>query len=749
MSTPRFNAKITLNSTNQLSANTWTFQFTISDVEGVFSGFDVSVGDVIVLDTSGSEPATMSRYAVTSVDPSTDAVNVTCDVVYDDDEIVATDPSGALFIDGFICRPTPNRGFFTIPAPDVQGLPIKFTVYPRNSDFYLRLDPSGGGGGTGATGADGSTGATGQDGATGSDGTVGATGATGSNGATGPSGSTGATGAAGATGAIGATGPSGADGSNGSTGAQGVTGSVGPTGAQGNTGNIGPTGAEGNDGATGATGVNGTNGSTGAQGATGAAGATGATGTDGVSPAPGFSWAFDAVTTPPNPGRMHFDNTDVTLVTNILFSESNWDALDFSSLLENIQPNTFIAIGYAEQPPALTYRVVGSPSLSGSVYTVPVEFVAESATLMDNSVVGVVFALAGMGGVTGATGPAGQTGNTGAGSTGADGSTGATGAAGATGADGSTGPTGSNGLPGDVGPTGPAGNDTIADLADGESYFTPDAGILYFNGSDGATVEMQDATTLVQGRTYRVINRGTTDNLQFYDNSFTLITQVNQGQVTLITLIDNSSAVGVWDVQSVANGATGPTGPTGPTGAAGATGADGIAGATGSDGATGSQGPTGPSGADGSQGATGSVGPTGADGATGATGPEGLTWTGYTFAAADLAAAALSNAVVIYTVPAMQVIEKIIIKHSAAFGGGTIASYTVEIGNGSMSNKYTSAFDVFQAADDQSFQISSSADVESFATTSNLLITARSTGDNLSSATTGSVTIWVQTSSLI
>lgn len=454
MSTPRFNAKITLNSTNQLSANTWTFEFSILDVEGVFSGFDVSVNDLIVLDTSGSEPGTMSRYKVTSVDPSTDATDVTCNVIYDDDELTATDPSGALFLDGFVCRGTPDMQFFTIPAPDVQGLPIKFSVYPRNSDFQIRLDPAvGSGGPTGATGATGagSTGATGQ---TGNDGATGAVGATGPAGSTGANGLTGPTGAAGATGSPGPVGATGLTGVNGATGSSGVTGS---------------TGANGNDGNDGATGSQGLTGPTGAVGATGVAGATGQTG---------------------------------------------------------------------------------------------------------------------IAGTTGATGA-----------------------------------TGTNGNDGSIGPTGPAGA----------------------TGNDGAT--------------------------------------------------------GV-------DGGTGSTGSIGPTGS------------------------------------------TGADGSTGATGPEGIAWTSYTFLASDLTAAATSNSVTIYAVPPMQVVEKIVIKHSQDFGGGSLSAYTVEVGNGTMSNKYASAFDVFQAVDDQSFQISTSSDIESFASPSNLLITAKSTGDNLSAATTGSVTVWVQTSQL-
>ncbi|MGF9768466.1 Gly-Xaa-Xaa repeat protein [Bacillus albus] len=104
----------------------------------------------------------------------------------------------------------------------------------------------GGGGATGATGAQGPAGA---QGATGAQGPAGAQGATGAQGPAGAQGATGAQGPAGATGATGAQGPA---------GAQGATGAQGPAGAQGATGPQGPQGIQGPAGATGATGPAGT-----------------------------------------------------------------------------------------------------------------------------------------------------------------------------------------------------------------------------------------------------------------------------------------------------------------------------------------------------------------------------------------------------------------------------------------------------------------------------------------------------------
>ena len=189
MAKPIFNAKITLTaSADLINPNQFEVSFDIVDLEGVFSGLDVEIGDYLYLDTTAIEPATVTRYRVDSIVGVPGFTSVTAHVSFIDNNDNPINPSVALGLDGFISRPTTNRHLSIVPSPGVQLLPDKFSFYPQN---FNTEDLDSGGGGGGATGAIGPTGATGPAGATGSDGAYGATGATG---AEGPVGATGADG---------------------------------------------------------------------------------------------------------------------------------------------------------------------------------------------------------------------------------------------------------------------------------------------------------------------------------------------------------------------------------------------------------------------------------------------------------------------------------------------------------------------------------------------------------------------------
>jgi len=140
MSAPLFNSKITLNNSSGVDSVTFDLEFTVTDVEGVFSGLDVQVGDVVLLDTSADTPETISRYAITRID-SQDALNVSAEVVFMDSG-PPIDPGIAIFSDGMIGRPAPNTGVLWIPSPSQQVLPQKFLDYARNYDFVKIVDPS-------------------------------------------------------------------------------------------------------------------------------------------------------------------------------------------------------------------------------------------------------------------------------------------------------------------------------------------------------------------------------------------------------------------------------------------------------------------------------------------------------------------------------------------------------------------------------------------------------------------------------
>lgn len=127
----------------------------------------------------------------------------------------------------------------------------------------------------------------------------------------------------------------------------------------------------------------------------------------------------------------------------------------------------------------------------------------------------------------------------------------------------------------------------------------------------------------------------------------------------------------------------------------------------------------------------------------------GPTWKKYTVAHTALQAAATSNDIELFSLAAKEVIQAVIVKHSAAFAGGTLTAYTVSVGITGEADRYSSAFDVFQAIGDTVFdQSGPSADVEDFGSATSVRIFAESTGDDLDQTTAGSVDVWVLTSAL-
>ena len=118
-------------------------------------------------------------------------------------------------------------------------------------------------------------------------------------------------------------------------------------------------------------------------------------------------------------------------------------------------------------------------------------------------------------------------------------------------------------------------------------------------------------------------------------------------------------------------------------------------------------------------------------------------WLKTTLAYTDFAAAALTNTITLTGISAKTMIHQTVIKHSTAFSGGAIASYTVSIGVAGSNSKYAVPFNVFQAVSNTARSITQADDVESFTGSSTIQATATSTGANLSAATTGSVDVWL------
>lgn len=118
-------------------------------------------------------------------------------------------------------------------------------------------------------------------------------------------------------------------------------------------------------------------------------------------------------------------------------------------------------------------------------------------------------------------------------------------------------------------------------------------------------------------------------------------------------------------------------------------------------------------------------------------------WRKFTFDYTDLAAAATANDIELYSLPAGGIIHAVKIKHSTAFSGGTLSAYTVSVGIAGNLTKYASAFDVFQAVGNTTFQLSNSFGSENHGAATSIRIEATSVGDDLDNATAGEVDVWL------
>ena len=123
-------------------------------------------------------------------------------------------------------------------------------------------------------------------------------------------------------------------------------------------------------------------------------------------------------------------------------------------------------------------------------------------------------------------------------------------------------------------------------------------------------------------------------------------------------------------------------------------------------------------------------------------------WTKVTVAESAFTAAATSEDIELFSLPANCFIHRVHVKHSASFTGGSLASFTVKVGIAGTLDKYAAAFDVFQAPGDTVFQDSSIFGLESHSSATSIRIEASSTVDDVVNATAGSVDVWIRHSQL-
>jgi len=121
-------------------------------------------------------------------------------------------------------------------------------------------------------------------------------------------------------------------------------------------------------------------------------------------------------------------------------------------------------------------------------------------------------------------------------------------------------------------------------------------------------------------------------------------------------------------------------------------------------------------------------------------------WTKYTVPYTSFTAAATTEDIELFSLPAGDVIHAVKLKHSASFTGGSISAYTLSVGISGTEDKYLTASDVFTAPGDAVHYLSSTVGTEDHASATSIRIEAISTSDNVNAATAGSADVWVMTS---
>jgi len=123
-----------------------------------------------------------------------------------------------------------------------------------------------------------------------------------------------------------------------------------------------------------------------------------------------------------------------------------------------------------------------------------------------------------------------------------------------------------------------------------------------------------------------------------------------------------------------------------------------------------------------------------------------MNWIRVSKSFSDFAAAALSNDIEIYQLPAGAAVQKVICKHTTPFGGGGIATYTMSVGIATNLVKFLNSFDVFQAVSDTVIggnNSNVSTAVENWGATTSIRAEAVSTAANLDQANAGAIEFYI------
>jgi hypothetical protein len=124
-------------------------------------------------------------------------------------------------------------------------------------------------------------------------------------------------------------------------------------------------------------------------------------------------------------------------------------------------------------------------------------------------------------------------------------------------------------------------------------------------------------------------------------------------------------------------------------------------------------------------------------------------WRKWTISDSDLTAAADTQDLTLFNAGGLEKVEAVVVKHSTSFTGGVLSGLTVSVGVAGAENFYTEAHDVFQAANDLSFQDTNVFGSFTMAAAGHSVIARfAAIGDDVVNATAGTVDIWVKVSIL-
>lgn len=141
--------------------------------------------------------------------------------------------------------------------------------------------------------------------------------------------------------------------------------------------------------------------------------------------------------------------------------------------------------------------------------------------------------------------------------------------------------------------------------------------------------------------------------------------------------------------------------------------------------------------------------PTAANFATAVTDYGKLGWTKYTIAETALTTSSTTEDETLFACPQFCKVEYVVVKHSAAFTGGSISAMTVSVGTTGTVDYYSQAHDIFQATGDTVFQDTNVFGSATMAAAGhNVIARFTAVGDDVVNATAGSVDIWVKVSIL-